>query len=67
MTDKDGHYSALSLNPGKYRVTVTRDGFKTEVRTGIVLTVGREEVSGFVANGGICSTDRCRNWRGSSR
>lgn len=42
--DADGHYSALSLNLGSYKVTVTQEGFQTEVRTGIVLTVGREEV-----------------------
>jgi hypothetical protein len=42
--DENGHYSALSLSPGNYRVTVTKDGFQTEVRTGIVLSVGREEV-----------------------
>src|SRR5579862_4942685 len=42
--DENGHYSALSLPLGSYRVTVTHDGFETEVRTGIVLTVGREEV-----------------------
>lgn len=43
-TDENGHYSALSLSLGSYRVTGTRDGFATEVRTGIVLTVGQEEV-----------------------
>lgn len=42
--DENGHYSALSLSLGNYRVTITHDGFQTEVRTGIVLTVGREEV-----------------------
>src|ERR1700722_8600864 len=42
--DENGHYSALSLPLGTYRVTVTHNGFQTEVQTGIVLTVGREEV-----------------------
>lgn len=44
QADADGHYSALSLSVGSYRVTVTQEGFQTEIRTGIVLTVGREEV-----------------------
>jgi Carboxypeptidase regulatory-like domain len=43
-TDSQGHYSAVSLSLGHYRVTGTRDGFKTAVREGIQLTVGREEV-----------------------
>src|SRR6478672_2322548 len=43
-TDSAGRYSAPSLSPGTYSVTGTREGFQTEVRSGIVLTVGREAV-----------------------
>ena len=43
-SDASGHYSVLSLSLGNYRVTATHEGFQTEVRTGIVLTVGREAV-----------------------
>src|SRR6202162_6309992 len=43
-TDATGRYSALSLSLGNYRVTGTLAGFQTEVRSGIVLTVGREAV-----------------------
>jgi hypothetical protein len=43
-TDTNGYYTVPSLSPGNYQVTVTQEGFKTEVRAGIVLTVGREEV-----------------------
>src|SRR5258708_1110117 len=43
-TDAGGRYSALSLSLGNYRVTGTHEGFQTEVRTGIVLTVGREAI-----------------------
>ncbi|OFV97502.1 MAG: hypothetical protein A3F68_03825 [Acidobacteria bacterium RIFCSPLOWO2_12_FULL_54_10] len=43
-TDAAGRYSALSLSLGNYRVTATLEGFQTVVRTGIVLTVGREAV-----------------------
>jgi hypothetical protein len=44
QADADGHYSVPSLNPGNYRVTATHEGFKTQIRDGIVLTVAREEV-----------------------
>ena len=44
QTDAAGRYSALSLSLGNYRVTATHEGFQTEVRNGIVLTVGREAV-----------------------
>src|SRR5262249_48843675 len=43
-TDGSGHYSAPGLTLGNYRVTGTREGFQTAVRTGIALTVGREAV-----------------------
>ena len=43
-TDASGRYIVPLLNPGSYRVTATREGFQTEVRTGIALTVGREAV-----------------------
>src|SRR5262245_1085087 len=44
QTDASGRYTALSLGLGSYRVTTTQSGFQTQVRTGIVLTVGREAV-----------------------
>src|SRR5579863_10354143 len=43
-TDAAGHFSASSLGLGNYRVTATRDGFQTQVRSGIVLTVSQEAV-----------------------
>jgi carboxypeptidase family protein/TonB-dependent receptor-like protein len=42
--DAAGRYSAMSLSLGNYRVTGTLEGFQTEVRIGILLTVGREAV-----------------------
>src|SRR5438105_4669975 len=42
LTDETGRYSVPSLNPSSYRVTATLTGFQTGVRSGIVLTVGRE-------------------------
>jgi carboxypeptidase family protein/TonB-dependent receptor-like protein len=44
QADTAGRYAASSLSLGNYRVTATLEGFQTEVRTGIVLTVAREAV-----------------------
>jgi hypothetical protein len=44
QSDAGGHFSALSLAIGTYRVTATFKGFETIVHTGILLTVGREEI-----------------------
>ena len=43
-TDTGGRYLAPVLPTGNYEVTVQQSGFQTEVRSGINLTVGREEV-----------------------
>src|SRR5260370_3369025 len=44
QSDPAGRYAALLLPSGNYKVTATVQGFQTEVRSGIVLTVGREAV-----------------------
>ena len=44
QTDTTGRYTALYLPLGNYKITATAQGFQTEVRSGIVLTVGREAV-----------------------
>lgn len=46
-TDDSGRYAAPGLSVGKYRVTAQIQGFQSEVRTGIVLTVAREAVVDF--------------------
>ncbi|HEY4355244.1 MAG TPA: TonB-dependent receptor [Acidobacteriaceae bacterium] len=43
-SDSHGHYSVPALPLGNYRVTGSHQGFATEVRSGIVLTVGAEAV-----------------------
>jgi outer membrane receptor protein involved in Fe transport len=42
-TDSKGVYSAPNLSSGKYTITTSAAGFKTEVQTGITLTVGSEQ------------------------
>src|SRR5882757_8062844 len=43
-TNADGYYTAANLLPGEYQVTVSAKGFATEVRKGISLTVGAQQV-----------------------
>jgi carboxypeptidase family protein len=52
QTDSGGRYVAPSLSLGNYRVTATQEGFQTEVRIGIALTVGREAVVDLVLSVG---------------
>ena len=52
QTDTSGHYSAPSLGLGNYQVTASLEGFNTEVRRGIALTVGREAVVDMVLSVG---------------
>ena len=44
VTDTGGRYTAPDLPLGNYEVQAQQPGFQTEVRSGINLTVGREEV-----------------------
>ena len=46
-TNSAGLYSAPSLNPGTYEITVTAPGFVTSVRAGLTLTVGAQEAINF--------------------
>lgn len=41
-SDVQGRYRVLQLPPGPYRITAQLEGFATEIREGVVLTVGRE-------------------------
>ncbi|MGC2322942.1 MAG: carboxypeptidase regulatory-like domain-containing protein [Terriglobales bacterium] len=42
VTNKSGFYSAPNLLPGPYAVTASAKDFKSEVRTGLTLTVGAD-------------------------
>ena len=45
--DDSGAYLVQSVPPGSYEVTASISGFKTEVRTGIAVTVGSESSVNF--------------------
>jgi len=45
--DSVGRYTAQSLPVGNYKVSVSQEGFQTEVRSGIVLTIGRQALVDF--------------------
>jgi hypothetical protein len=47
-TDDEGRFYASSLPPGNYALEAVRQGFRTEVRRGVNLTVGREAVVNFL-------------------
>ncbi len=46
-TDASGRYHAPDLELGSYEITVEAAGFRTVIRSGITLTVGREAVVDF--------------------
>src|ERR1700730_17493505 len=46
-TDPAGFYTAPNLLPGTYEITAAAPGFSTQVRSGIRLTVGAEQVLDF--------------------
>src|SRR5438132_5481657 len=52
MSDEGGRYVDPVLPVGNYSVQGQQAGFKTEIRSGIVLTVGREEVINLTLNVG---------------
>jgi hypothetical protein len=41
MTDTEGRFQFISLAPGRYTVTISKQGFATMDQTGITLTVGQ--------------------------
>src|ERR1700674_3068621 len=43
-TDSAGFYTAPNLLPGTYEITVSSQGLAAEVLTGIILTVGAQQV-----------------------
>src|SRR5262245_4802606 len=54
-TNETGRYSAPALGLGNYQVTAQLQGFKSQARSGITLTVGREAVVDFTLGVGEVS------------
>ena len=54
-TDASGFYSAPNLLPGKYEVTISAPGFSTQVRSGISLMVGTQQLLDITMKVGLVS------------
>jgi hypothetical protein len=54
--DNDGIYTAPNLMAGTYQISASKEGFATLVRTGVLVTVGSEEVIDFKLNPGEVKT-----------
>jgi len=54
--DNDGIYTAPNLVAGTYQVSASKEGFATLVRSGVLATVGFEEVIDFKLNPGEVRT-----------
>ncbi|MBI4481344.1 MAG: carboxypeptidase regulatory-like domain-containing protein [Acidobacteria bacterium] len=50
ISDEEGRYRVSNLPLGSYEIEASLVGFRTEVRSGIVLTIGREAVVAFTMN-----------------
>jgi len=57
LSDSQGQYRVIALNPGEYRVTFTLPGFKTVIREGIVLSAAfTANIDTAMAVGGLEET-----------
>jgi carboxypeptidase family protein/TonB-dependent receptor-like protein len=54
--DSSGFYSAPNLLPGTYEITVNASGFETQVRSGITLEVGEQQVLNLALSLGATTT-----------
>jgi hypothetical protein len=54
--DSNGIYTAPNLVAGTYEISASKNGFETVVRSGVVVTVGSEEVIDFKLNPGKITT-----------
>jgi hypothetical protein len=48
--NNDGIYTAPNLVLGAYEISASKEGFETVVRSGVVVTIGSEEVIDFKLN-----------------
>jgi len=56
-TDAQGRYFFPHLQPGRYRITVRKEGFRTETREGLDLSVGRQATLDFALTVGAIATE----------
>src|ERR1700716_1207783 len=56
-TNSDGFYISANLLPGEYNVTVSAKGYTPEERTGILLTVGAQQVFDLTLKVGSASKE----------
>src|SRR6267143_234055 len=56
-TNSDGFFTAANLLPGEYNVTVSAKGYTTQERTGILLTVGAQQVFDLTLRVGSATTE----------
>src|SRR6202162_5808923 len=54
--DNDGIYTAPNLVAGTYQISASKEGFATLVRSGVLVTVGSQEVIDFKLNPGQVKT-----------
>src|SRR6202521_4143934 len=54
--DNNGIYTAPNLVPGTYEISASKDGFETVARSGVLVTVGSEEVIDFKLDPGEVRT-----------
>lgn len=52
VTDDGGRYHVAALAPGNYSIEVSKPGFRTAVRKGLVLSVGQDLTTDFALNVG---------------
>src|SRR6202140_1588079 len=55
--DNDGIYTAPNLVAGTYQISASKEGFATLVRSGVLVTVGSEEVVDFKLRPGEVKTE----------
>src|SRR5258705_11665892 len=56
-SNESGYYRVVGLSPGNYEVSIERQGFKPELRSGLKLTVAQDSVVDFKLNvGGLQET-----------
>jgi hypothetical protein len=59
-TDRDGHFHASGLPPGRFAIRAAKPGFVDETRTGISLTAGQDATVGIKMQ--LSAADACTSY-----